>query len=534
MGAAQEWLGAAERADIARGLLTNPEERGGEVWAHCPFHQENTPGGAFSYDPAGDVAHCCSCGETTDLIGVFNAVHGRDAGDADGFRDFKARYAPDAQSVAPRRDPAAPRKPQGPPPWTPKIVEMPNETWRAKATAFVTHAAERLQSSPDVLAQLAAWGITADTAKKCRIGWNQQDKYPPRSAWGLPKELKPDGTERKIWLPEGLVLPFFVGGEVVKIKIRRPHPELGPESLRDKKYWEVNPGGAQGLYFVYGRPEWTVWVIIETERDAAMVWQHTHPLHVGVMGTGSATAWPDATAAAILSRAALILLALDSDQAGAKARGWWEDHFPASRRWPAPPSAGKDPGEAIGCGLDIRAWVLAGIPSHVRREMERRRDLPSVPAPAVHAEPTPAPAPPAPALTAPDQSVPSPATPATPAPAATAVAPAFPDIPGIDWSDPEMVELWEGWPESYPGRARYFEYLGFVARYPVGGVRMRRPGGDPARDGLAFRADPSWERGNRQTSRRARELFWADDVQKAWLARDWPDAPVVVEVAGDA
>ena len=510
MGAAEEWLGAVARADIARELLTHPEDRGGEVWAHCPFHQENTPGGAFSYDPAGDVAHCCSCGETTDLIGVFNAVTGRDIADPDGFRDFKSRYAPGAANTVPRRDPATPRKPQGPPPWTPKIVDMPCETWRAKATTFVTHAAERLQSSPDVLAQLAAWGITPDTARKCKIGWNQQDKYPPRSAWGLPKELKPDGKERKIWLPEGLVLPFFVGGEAVKIKIRRPHPELGPESLRDKKYWEVSPGGAQGLYFVYGRPEWTVWVIIETERDAAMVWQHSHPLHVGVMGTGSATARPDATAAAILSRAALILLALDFDQAGAKARGWWEEHFPAARRWPAPPSAGKDPGEAISSGLDIRAWVLAGIPSHVRREMERRRDLPSVPAA------------PAPAAT-PDGAA-----------ATTIVAPAapsFPDIPGIDWGNADLAELWEGWPEAYPGRERYFEYLGFVARYPVGGVRLRRPGGDPARDGVGFRADPSWERGNRQTSRRARELFWSDDVQRVWLARDWPAAPVMLETA---
>ncbi len=365
----------------------------------------------------------------------------------------------------------------------------------------------RRWASPDALAQLKAWGITAETAHKCRIGWNQQDKYPTRSAWGLPEEIGPNGKERKIWLPMGLVLPFFVAGQAVKIKIRRPHPESGPEALRDKKYWEVSPGGAQGLYFVYGRPEWTVWVIIETERDAAMVWQHTHPLRIGVMGTGSASARPDAAATAILSRASLILLALDSDQAGAWARGWWEEHFPASRRWPAPPSAGKDPGEAIGHGLDIRAWVLAGIPSHVRREMERRRDLPA-------AAPNGAPA---------TQNVAA----ADPAPAAA--APVFPDISGIDWSDPDLAELWEGWPASFAGRERYFEYLGFMARYPVGGVRTRRPGGDPARDGIAFRADQSWERGNRQTSRRARELFWSDDVQRVWLARDWPDAPVVVE-----
>jgi hypothetical protein len=34
---------------------------------------------------------------------------------------------------------------------------------------------------------------------------------------------------------------------------------------------------------------------------------------------------------------------------------------------------GKDAGEAFGEGLDIRAWVLAGMPSHVRRGLEARK-----------------------------------------------------------------------------------------------------------------------------------------------------------------
>ncbi|NMC49070.1 MAG: hypothetical protein GYA47_06555 [Desulfovibrio sp.] len=80
-----------------------------------------------------------------------------------------------------------------------------------------------------------------------------------------------------------------------------------------------------------------------------------------------ASARPDASAAAALSRADSILVALDSDKAGALAwdnpdpTQWtWRARYSRAVRWPVP--VGKDPGEAFAQGLDVTAWVIAGLP----------------------------------------------------------------------------------------------------------------------------------------------------------------------------
>jgi hypothetical protein len=185
----------------------------------------------------------------------------------------------------------------------------------------------------------------------------------------LPRETNEQGKERKIWLPEGLVMPAVHGGQVVKLKIRRPDPVTPWGDVR--KYWEVR-GGANHLFHVYGNPAFRVWVLVETERDAALVWQFVHDLGIGALGNGGARKRPGGYVADILDRAWLILNALDFDQAGMQCScGFWEKEYPISKRWPAPPSMGKDVGDAQAAGLDVRQWVLEGIPNHVRRRMDK-------------------------------------------------------------------------------------------------------------------------------------------------------------------
>jgi hypothetical protein len=63
----------------------------------------------------------------------------------------------------------------------------------------------------------------------------------------------------------------------------------------------------------------------------------------------------------MLKSAAVILNALDYDAAGKKAIGWWEERFvDYHRRWPVP--EGKDPGDAFKAGVDMAAWIRAGLP----------------------------------------------------------------------------------------------------------------------------------------------------------------------------
>lgn len=355
---------------VAEKLLTGVLSRGEELWAHCPFHSESTPGGAFSYNPETDVAKCFSCGEGGDLIRLFCAVRGYDLDSKEGFKAFREEYAANVSDppldVLPER-----RKQQE---WEPKKVTSAPVSWHEGAGRFVKNSCERLLKNRDVLSQLAALGISRETAELCKLGWNDKDKSVPRAAWGLPEILnKQTGKPKKIWLPEGLVLPMFDAGQVVKIKIRRPQEETSwGAKLR---YWEV-PGGENNRFHRYGKIDWKIWVLVETERDAVLVWQHVRQLRIGAMGTGGAAKRPSNLDAEILRNADVILLALDGDAAGIE-NSWkfWIQEFPQSLRWSVPQSMGKDIGDAVrDHGLDVLAWVRSGLPGYVLRRIDREVD----------------------------------------------------------------------------------------------------------------------------------------------------------------
>lgn len=368
MSIAGDRLSPADRCAIAESLLTAPKPyKSDEIGGHCPFHREETPGGAFYYNFDMDAAHCHSCGEDADLVGIFNAVHGRTPADPEGCAEFVKKYCPDDGS---RPMPSLVRKETARREWQPKDVKVPPALWMEKADSFVDHSVERLQSNPERLAELAAFGIDAETALKCRFGWNDRDKWPPVTAWGLPHELNERGKEKKVWLPEGLVMPAVHDSRVLKLKIRRPNP-LTPWG-ENRKYWEVR-GGANTLFHVYGNPLNQIWVVMETERDAALVWKYVHDLGIGATGNGGAAKRPGGYVVEILNKAKVILNAMDFDKAGATSSyDFWEKEFPTSIRYPAPPSMGKDIGDAAANGLDVRQWILDGLPGYIKREMARR------------------------------------------------------------------------------------------------------------------------------------------------------------------
>jgi hypothetical protein len=367
MSMALDRLGSEDRRVIAENLLTEAKAfKAGELTAHCPFHLEGTPGGAFFYNHERDLAYCHSCGQSSDLVGIYNAVNGRDVDDSEGCREFLKTYCPDSGGTRPVRQGARPRRPEG---WTPPSTAFPSDLWIQKATDFVEHSVDRLQENKEQLAELARCGISPKVAKLCRMGWNDKDKWPPVTAWGLPHEKNERGKEKKIWLPEGLVVPAIRDGQVVKLKVRRPNPRTPWGD--DRKYWEVK-GGANGLFHVYGRPTFRIWVLVETERDAAMVWALCHDLGVGAIGAGGAAKRPCEFVTGILRRAKVILNALDYDPAGAtNTYKFWEQEFPNSVRYPAPPSMGKDVGDAYRNGLDVRQWVWEGLPGFVQRYLQK-------------------------------------------------------------------------------------------------------------------------------------------------------------------
>jgi hypothetical protein len=194
-------------------------------------------------------------------------------------------------------------------------------------------------------------GINKRTAAGMRLGWLAEDYFRPRSAWGLPEILKEDGTAKKLWIPAGLVIPLMgPDARVRRIRIRR-------FTDKEPRYY-VLPGSSMQC-MAHGLPNRAA-VVVESELDAILLAGVAGDL-AGVVALGSSTAKPGAQLARWLAECKVILVALDSDRAGSEAWLWWQQNLPAARRWPV--LEGKDPGEAHAAGVDVRAWVLAGLPA---------------------------------------------------------------------------------------------------------------------------------------------------------------------------
>jgi len=173
----------------------------------------------------------------------------------------------------------------------------------------------------------------------------------------LSKLKNKKGGWLRLWLPVGMVIPYAVGNEVHRLRIRRP--EMRGIDIR---YYAV-PGS--GMSTMILRPEARAFVVVESELDAILLDQEAGDL-AGAVAVGSSSAKPDEYAFNVLRSSLHILVALDFDAAGAKAWKWWRSNFPDCERWPVP--KGKDPGEAYKAGVNLRAWIKAGLPTGLQND----------------------------------------------------------------------------------------------------------------------------------------------------------------------
>jgi len=347
MGAAMDWLSESERESLAQELLPKAKVKGGRVTASCPFHNENTP--SFGYSPALDVYHCFGCRASGDLIKLWGHQTGQGDDEAGVFRAFKAKYGPAAGAEGPRpRDRRTVRQRPEPRPaldWEPAELEKPPDLWLERATLFAQHSAERLQGNARELARLAGYGLDAYAAGTCRLGWNDAIKVFPCSSWGLAK----DGD---IKLYPGLTIPLYEDGQVIKIKIRRPDGS-------QPRFMMVE--GSCMRLSIYGKTD-TI-MVVEGERDAAMLWCMFGWAGWSILATGSASARPCAQVHQRLSAAKVLAVSLDADKAGAGAwLDFWRKTYPRAFQWLLPRAWGlKDPGEAVQAGYDLSPWMAEAL-----------------------------------------------------------------------------------------------------------------------------------------------------------------------------
>jgi len=290
---------------------------------------------------------CRSCGKSGDLPGYLMTFH-----------NMKYPDACKQLQIEPKKTRARTHKPvEQKKIWEPKPADPPCSTWQEKAEAFIKWTGGQLWE-PDnkpAVDYLMGRGLNAETIKKANFGWNPKSFFLARESWGLPEKLENKRHVKKLWLPRGWLIPVYQGDRLTRIKIRRPDSELRPN---DQKYIFI-PGGESVSMTLGSKP---VTVVVEAELDALLLDQEAGEL-VASVAMGSANIRPDTKTTELLKTAKHIIIALDSDRAGAK-ESWrfWAENFPNASRWPIP--GGKDAGDAFQAGIDLKAWVR-GVLSEV-------------------------------------------------------------------------------------------------------------------------------------------------------------------------
>jgi DNA primase len=238
----------------------------------------------------------------------------------------------------------------------PEEKEIPPALWSAKAEKLLIWTQAQLWTPGGAAALniLTGKGLKRETIRAAGIGVNTgergEDIYRNFVSWGLSPEYKENGNLRKLWIPKGIVIPLIDKG-IQRLRVRRDDPKDG------QRYIVVH--GSTSTPLILGK-ERSSFVIVESELDGWLCWQEAGAL-AGIIALGSASAKPNKTAHEILLNAKKILIALDYDEAGAKAsyNFWPQTYRGKAIRWPTP--AGKDASEAWQEGINIRAWVEAGI-----------------------------------------------------------------------------------------------------------------------------------------------------------------------------
>ena len=312
----------------------------------CPFHEGKTETSLLVDADAGKY-HCFGCDHHGDAIQWLRERRGLSFGEACKVL---------GHDPGPRKDGPRP----APPAWEPKEGTPPPAEWQARARSFLDGAVSCLWSERG--AGMRSWlhaekGLSDATIRAAGLGFNPADRYEPRGTWGLAPSLKDDGSERMQWIPGGLVIPCIVGGAVHRLRIRRDDPGDGA------RYIIVSGSSSAPMAWNFER---AAAVIVESELDGLLLNQEAGDL-AGVVVMGSAQAKPDTATHDRLTVAAVILVSLDSDDAGARAAWafWPATYGKRAKRWPS--IKGKDASDARLNGLDLREWVVAGIFGTVER-----------------------------------------------------------------------------------------------------------------------------------------------------------------------
>ena len=230
--------------------------------------------------------------------------------------------------------------------------------WTEKALGFITWCHEQLMSPAG--ASVRAWlkekrGLHCETLERFLLGWCPKTFFRQKSGWGL--------DEGRLCLPAGLTIPKVdTTGRLIGITIRRLDDS---EAQKWGKYHAIPSPWGREIWVIRQEPtpedpragKWPL-VIVEGELDGLLLAQECPDINIAVLG--SAGRKPNLQAhrdlGQVFTRAQKVFLALDNDEAGRKAMGWWLENW--DHAVPLIPPQGKDVTDLFLSGHDLKQWLL--------------------------------------------------------------------------------------------------------------------------------------------------------------------------------
>jgi DNA primase len=241
---------------------------------------------------------------------------------------------------------------------------LPCEEWRMLSEYFLHVSQAHLwheKTGKAAREYLHRRGFTDEVMRERGYGYNPKtifDRDVPR--WGILDE-----RVKAVWLPRGLVIPYFVGADLWKINIRRTRADIQAEEKRTgrtaNKYVNIK-GGSNPLYRSDTLKPGCPLVIFEGEYNADildMVLKKAGITNVSVIATGSTGKGRADNWLAKIAKASPILISFDPDGAGARAvNDYWLKVLPQALAWP---SRHGDLNDMYLAGIDIVKWMWKGL-----------------------------------------------------------------------------------------------------------------------------------------------------------------------------
>ncbi len=155
---------------------------------------------------------------------------------------------------------------QRPPQAPAQLVEPPDE-WKARALAFATACRNTLWSSAGqhALNYLRSRQLSDQTIWDAWLGYNPYPRRASREAWGLP----PDGDRVMFAWGHAIVIPWFIGGQVWRVRFRR----FGHNYEKGQRYKQL-AGCGNVLYMADELKPGRNAIVVEGEIDALTLRQH--------------------------------------------------------------------------------------------------------------------------------------------------------------------------------------------------------------------------------------------------------------------